>query len=835
MTDYRTAAVEEALRQGVDPHLILRQMGAESAGNPGAVSSKGARGLMQLMPATAAELGVDPSDPAENLRGGVTYMKQQLDRFGDPRLAAAAYNAGPGAVQRYGGVPPYAETQGYVQKVAGGPVNDPGFDTDVFGDPAPADAAPAPGSEIRRNANGEIEIDINQSTNPDFLAGRDPGYDADVFGEAAPEPIAPVAPPPQISESLRLAREGAAQRQADRPKMLGEGFAHSLTAPFNDEVAGGLAYLTQGGINLGRKAFGAPIKIRAADAASAEIDQTRADQAAYDAAHPKRGFAGRVLGGLMASPVAGAGAIPALAATAATGAAYGAGDAKGGFAPRAGGAALGAALGLATHGAVAGSIKGVGAVRSAIADRAPRIAMPDGTAAPAPSATNRAAGYLERLGRSAPRITPAPGKSLTAAESLGAPGETALAALTRRPGKTSELAQTQLGARQVERSARVLDDFELQSGIKPEAAQGDIDALVARQQKEVSPLFDLALKGNPGPIMNAKLSELGARPVVKRAMSTVVDDLQNAGRDPAALGLSVQVGPDGQLMQVQLKAPTAEAWDLVRKAIGRQVERNPVTGKVLPDSQSQGNYGVRTATRDLTVALKETLPGYDAALAKSADYLSANEAFDAGAKLFLNPRVTETQFAKRLADLSEGERDAFKGGIAAELYNKAQNGLLSQRFLKLPRIRAKLNAALGEGEAGRFIQGLEAEARMASAENRILAPNGSQTAPLKSAMDDQDAIGPGLEFATDFAKSAATGQGIRGSAVSAVGKQLGKSVDAFRTRGLGVEGRDEAGRLLLGSPEDLDAFIKAAIAPKRQRPVGLFGSGSSALHERSAP
>jgi len=117
--DYRTYLQQESARQGVDPNLAYSLMMAESGGNPDSISDAGAIGLMQLMPDTAKSLGVNPSDPYENIRGGVAYLKQQLDTFGSPQLALAAYNAGPGNVRKYGGVPPFAETQNYVRKVMG--------------------------------------------------------------------------------------------------------------------------------------------------------------------------------------------------------------------------------------------------------------------------------------------------------------------------------------------------------------------------------------------------------------------------------------------------------------------------------------------------------------------------------------------------------------------------------------------------------------------------------------------------------------------------------------------------------------------------------------------
>ena len=107
-----------AHRNGVDPSLARAVAIAESDMNQDEISPVGAIGVMQLMPETAAALGVDPYDEAQNIEGGVRYLRQMLDQFGgNVPHALAAYNAGPAAVKKYGGIPPYSETQNYVGRI----------------------------------------------------------------------------------------------------------------------------------------------------------------------------------------------------------------------------------------------------------------------------------------------------------------------------------------------------------------------------------------------------------------------------------------------------------------------------------------------------------------------------------------------------------------------------------------------------------------------------------------------------------------------------------------------------------------------------------------------
>jgi hypothetical protein len=122
----RAVAREAAISAGIDPVIFDRQIMVESRFDPSATSPAGARGIAQLTPGTARAWGVDPSDPVASLQAAAQHMAGYVERYGNYPMALAAYNAGPGSVERYGGVPPFAETRNYVSKILGSGPNPPG-------------------------------------------------------------------------------------------------------------------------------------------------------------------------------------------------------------------------------------------------------------------------------------------------------------------------------------------------------------------------------------------------------------------------------------------------------------------------------------------------------------------------------------------------------------------------------------------------------------------------------------------------------------------------------------------------------------------------------------
>ncbi len=235
-------------RTGLDPELVRRLVSQESRGHSNAVSPKGAGGTMQLMPATAANLGVkNRFDPDENIRGGTDYLKQQLDKFGDVNLALAAYNAGPGAVQKYGNkVPPYKETQDYVKKIGGGYQG-----TGYAQDPLTALTKQVPTSPDKSGQDPLAELtqqpvaatafkELNQQprTRPkkSILSSATGGMGGSQQGNAVPSYLSAVAP--SIAQQLPAQRKLADahfQQLKNQQDLAAQGGQMSMTSRKNDD------------------------------------------------------------------------------------------------------------------------------------------------------------------------------------------------------------------------------------------------------------------------------------------------------------------------------------------------------------------------------------------------------------------------------------------------------------------------------------------------------------------------------------------------------------------------------------------------------------------------
>lgn len=233
MADYSDLIEQAGRAHNVDPRLLSLVMGQESAGNPGTVSPKGASGLMQVMPATGAEMGAtNLKDPAQNIFAGAKYLSQQLDKYQDPAIALAAYNAGPGAVDKHGGIPPFPETQGYVKKIMGA----------YQGGGAPAKSQDMPGLPPTSGAGPAAEADPFSSLMAKAGGAPQSGKaaaqpDADPFStlmakagsESAKAPAAPTAQPVSVAgmSNTDLALAGAKKSVVD----LGHGISHLVGSP----------------------------------------------------------------------------------------------------------------------------------------------------------------------------------------------------------------------------------------------------------------------------------------------------------------------------------------------------------------------------------------------------------------------------------------------------------------------------------------------------------------------------------------------------------------------------------------------------------------------------
>lgn len=417
-------------------------------------------------------------------------------------------------------------------------------------------------------------------------------------------------------------------------------------------------------------------------------------------------------------------------------------------------------------------------------------------------------------------------KPITSAEIIGKNGTTALGALARREGTTGDALDAVMRQRAMDAPTRMLDDYAAASGIDPRAASGDIQAFVDQGRATVKPMFDQALgvaNGGKSPaVWNSDLAKLSERPVIRKAMAAVAEDLSNAGKDPTAFGFVAQDPKTGQF--VKQPRPTAEAWDMISKRVGSLSERDAF-GRILPDTMSPGNFNITTAKRDLTGVLRNSIPGYGDALDASGDYLSVKSSFERGQKFIMDPKTSVDQTVKYLSGLTKPEKEAFKGGIANQLFEASQNGRLSSKLFyrtangstaPIPAVKEKLEAALGKSDAAAFLSNIEAEGHMSFAANRMRPGVNSPTAEYTEAMRQQDEPYGVNGHLADFGADVVT-RGPRAAVRGQLANAIGKAAAAMKTAGMPPTVRNEAGRLLMMRPEDLGRYLSGAFTNGQPR------------------
>jgi hypothetical protein len=310
--------------------------------------------------------------------------------------------------------------------------------------------------------------------------------------------------------------------------------------------------------------------------------------------------------------------------------------------------------------------------------------------------------------------------------------------------------------------------------------------------------------------MNGDLQALSKRPVIQKALKSVAASMQNAGLDPMAHGLKVVGASESGLPEaVSVEAPTADTWDRIKKAVGDQVERHPITGRVLPNSVSAGNRDIGVASQDLTRALRDAIPGYGDALDTSGDYLSHQNAFDRVKGAVFKTNLAHADFEKMWTSFTPSQQEAARASIANDFHNLAQNNRLNPRLFSTPSVLNKLTTAFGPQKTQALVSRVEQEALLAKGQ-RMTPGTNSTTGESAFAGDEQD--GQAGLIAGSLLKAGARGAMGDGHGAARGLLQAGLSALAAPVRAaatpLAQAARDEVGRLLMLKPSELAAELR---------------------------
>lgn len=393
------------------------------------------------------------------------------------------------------------------------------------------------------------------------------------------------------------------------------------------------------------------------------------------------------------------------------------------------------------------------------------------------------------------------GKPLISAQAIGNSAKTHLAALARREGATGDVVSGDVAARTMGAPQRMLDDFAAVAGVRPAAAQGNINSLVKSGQAQAAPLYKDAYTAyplNPDHIVpGGALDNLMKRPSMVSAANNALKISAEEGRNPASLGIAFNPAGDVQFEKV----PSWQTLDYLKRGLDDHLEdlRNEVTGRLPTDAATTAAQNTRTQFRNF---LTSENPAYAQALKTSGDYLSANQAFKDGQDFLFKNNITAAQFADKFSALSATEQEAWRGGIANNMFNLSQAGRLNPKAFSSPIVQGKLVSAFGPQRAQALIQRAKSEGQIAETDRMINPRAGSPTMPLTQAADAQDAFaGSNNDLINAFADGVKS-RSLTGMANSYAGRKAQSAIDLLRTRGMSIPVRDAAGQILTSHPSD---------------------------------
>ena len=410
--------------------------------------------------------------------------------------------------------------------------------------------------------------------------------------------------------------------------------------------------------------------------------------------------------------------------------------------------------------------------------------------------------YLARVLQSSnvsPEDLRAAAPDITAAEAIGRTGQRQLGALARREGQTGEALESLMTERRLARPTVLQTEFASATGVDPEAAAGNIESMVDAGRRAAAPLYERAYQDAIQ--ITPKLADLSKRPTVQKAMNNARRMMLDDGLDPSAVGLEVSPASGDIPEMIKVTRPTLQTWDYVKRSLDDELERlrDPVTGNLPRTNQvRQITELVQTLRGELT----DQSNNYREALANSADYLSAQSAFQSAGKKVSDRRLTARAFAAQIDKMNEGERAAMRAGIANWANDLVQTGKMTPKVFSQPIIRDKLRAALGEDGAASLIATAEREAQKAAFENRYGFVN-STTDELRAAGD---------ELATGLGGPAPTFGRMVMSPIESARNLAAQGIDAgvaALTQPGQVAARDVLGQRYMMSPQELADFLEA--------------------------